>query len=559
MQLDDLKVSTRLGLGVGLVLLLAGSLMTVGFSQLSGAGAFSRGVSGDAWSRTGAAASLGTWSQSNARTILELSLAGDPAQAAAARRQLAAGDSHITDALAALDGGVPPPEEKALLAKVRSAQASYAQALAKVAAQIETGDREGALRAWAGEGRAALDRLQQDLIALTETQARQAKAGGQLVEAGIASAQHWMLGLGLAALLVGVAVAWRVSRGIAQPLNEAIYIAETVAAGDLSQEFSTERGGDFGRLLGALGDMEDTLTDLVSRIKASTDSITLASGDIAAGNADLSRRTEEQAASLEETVSSMEQLTSTVRLNAEHARSASGLAATASDTAERGGAVVAQVVDTMAAISGSSRKIVDIIAVIEGIAFQTNILALNAAVEAARAGEQGRGFAVVASEVRGLAQRSAGAAREIKALIADSVAHVENGSELVGQAGRTMQDIVQAVSRVNSLLEQISAASVEQSNGIAHVNQAMVLMDKATQQNAALVEQASAAAASLAEQTLQLQAAVDEFKLDAEPEGTPSGPPASSTPTAPSAALHFHLVGKDLRRAEPEPSGPEVV
>ncbi|MGC1172477.1 methyl-accepting chemotaxis protein [Polaromonas sp.] len=516
MQLDNLKVSTRLWAGFGIVWLLMGGLMAVGLASLAGVGAVSRDMAGADWRRASAVAAVGASAQANAQKTLELVLTGDPAQAAAAKQQLATGEKTLAEALAALEQGYPPAEEKTLLTGLRGTHVSYGLALGKVVKLLEGGDRDAASRAWMGEARQTLDRLQQEAQALAELQTKQVKAHGQDVEGDIGSARRWMIGLGMAALLVGGTVAYRLVRSIVQPLNEAIHIAETVASGDLSQEFSTERGGDFGRLLGALGGMEDTLTDLVSRIKASTDSITLASRDIAAGNSDLSRRTEEQAASLEETVSSMEELTSTVRLNAEHARSASGLATDASEIAEQGGAVVVQVVDTMASISGSSKKIVDIIAVIEGIAFQTNILALNAAVEAARAGEQGRGFAVVASEVRGLAQRSAEAAREIKVLIADSVAHVDNGSELVGQAGRTMQDIVQAVRRVSSLLEQISAASVEQSNGIEHVNQAMVLMDKATQQNAALVEQAATAASALAEQTQQLQTAVGEFKLDAD-------------------------------------------
>jgi methyl-accepting chemotaxis protein len=337
--------------------------------------------------------------------------------------------------------------------------------------------------------------------------------------AEVRAARFQLIGLGLAALVIAMVFAVALSRSITTPLNEAIYIAETVAAGDLSQEFSTERGGDFGRLLGALGTMEDTLTDLVGRIARSTNAIALASGEIDSGNQHLSERTEQQASSLQQTASSMEQLTATVRQNADRARSASGLAVTASGIAERGGVVVGQVVETMNAISGSSRKIVDIIQVIEGIAFQTNILALNAAVEAARAGEQGRGFAVVASEVRNLAQRSAVAAREIKELIANSVSQVQSGSQLVGQAGSTMHEIVTAVQGVSAILGEISSALGEQSAGIAQVNQAVSHMDGVTQQNAALVEEAAAAASALSEQARALKVAVGEFKLDDE---TPS-------------------------------------
>ena len=332
----------------------------------------------------------------------------------------------------------------------------------------------------------------------------------------IASTRNLMAGFGVAALLAGAGCSVWLARSIMQPLGEAIFIAETVASGDLSKEFETERGGDFGRLLRGMGEMEDTLTDVVTRIKASTDSIVVASGQIAAGNQELSSRTEEQASSLEQTAASMEELTSTVKQNADNARQANQLALSASEVAVKGGSVVGQVVDTMASINASSRKIVDIIGVIDGIAFQTNILALNAAVEAARAGEQGRGFAVVASEVRNLAQRSGAAAKEIKGLIDDSVDKVEAGSRQVAEAGRTMDEIVDSVKRVTDIMGEITAASQEQSTGIEQVNQAIAQMDQVTQQNAALVEEAAAAAQSLQEQADSLSQVVATFKLDDE-------------------------------------------
>ena len=335
----------------------------------------------------------------------------------------------------------------------------------------------------------------------------------QAALAQLQSARNWVIGCSVVVFVLALVATLSLRASIVAPLNQAILIAETVASGDLSQEFNSDLEGDFGRLLGALGTMEDTLTDLVSRIKQSTDSITASAADIDHGNTDLSRRAEDQVSSLTETAASMEQLTATVRQNAERAHSASGLAVQASAIAEQGGSVVGEVVQTMQAISGSSRKIVDIIQVIEGIAFQTNILALNAAVEAARAGEQGRGFAVVASEVRNLAQRSAVAAREIKALISASVEQVESGAGQVGKAGKTMEEIVGAVGQVSALLGEISTALREQSEAISHVNVAVSHMDGSPQETASLVQHAVSTASALSAQARDLEQAVGAFKL----------------------------------------------
>src|SRR5450830_195082 len=321
-------------------------------------------------------------------------------------------------------------------------------------------------------------------------------------------------------LLIIVAVvasfAVYVNRGILRSIGgdpgDAAEVANRISDGDLTLHIAT-RSGDTSSLLFAFKRMRDSLTDTISNIKSSADTIASASSEIASGNHDLSGRTEQQAGAIEETASAMEELTSTVKQNADNARQANQLAVSASEVAVTGGNVVNEVVATMGSINESSRKIVDIISVIDGIAFQTNILALNAAVEAARAGEQGRGFAVVASEVRSLAQRSSAAAKEIKVLIGDSVSKVDIGSKLVQQAGETMNEVVASVRRVTDIVGEISAASTEQSTGIEEVNRAITQMDETTQQNAALVEEAAAAAQSLQEQASKLTQVVSVFKL----------------------------------------------
>ncbi|MFC7299117.1 methyl-accepting chemotaxis protein [Herminiimonas aquatilis] len=329
-----------------------------------------------------------------------------------------------------------------------------------------------------------------------------------------------LLGLGAVAAMFGILIAFFITASIKNQLGGepayAVDVANRIASGDLGVSIST-RDGDTVSLLFAIKAMRDSIANIVGEVRKGTDSIAIASREIAAGNLDLSSRTEEQAGALEETASSMEELTSTVNQNADNARQANQLAVSASDVAVQGGVIVSQVINTMSDINTSARKIVDIISVIEGIAFQTNILALNAAVEAARAGEQGRGFAVVASEVRNLAQRSSAAAKEIKTLIDDSVEKVDIGTGLVDRAGATMGEIVTSVKRVTDIMEELTAASREQSSGIGQINQAIAQMDQVTQQNAALVEEAAAAAESLQDQAGNLAQVVSVFKMAGEP------------------------------------------
>jgi methyl-accepting chemotaxis protein len=323
--------------------------------------------------------------------------------------------------------------------------------------------------------------------------------------------QAILIALAVVAVVAGIGL--MITRRLINSLGDAIRIAQTVALGDLTGDIQVKTTDEIGKLLQALKDMNESLVRIVGEVRLSTDTITTESAEIANGNMDLSSRTESQASSLEETASSMEELTSTVKQNADNARQANQLAQSASEVAVKGGAVVSQVVETMGAINDSSKKIVDIISVIDGIAFQTNILALNAAVEAARAGEQGRGFAVVAAEVRNLAQRSAAAAKEIKTLIATSVEKVDVGSKLVDQAGTTMNEVVDSIRHVTDIMAEITAASQEQSQGIEQVNQAVIEMDNATQQNAALVEEAAAAAGAMQEQAANLAQVVSVFKI----------------------------------------------
>ncbi|MDH6591124.1 methyl-accepting chemotaxis protein [Variovorax sp. TBS-050B] len=406
------------------------------------------------------------------------------------------------------------PEKKQVFDKVGELRKAYLAAREEVSKAKLAGDMEGAEKIFNERfeptSRSYLAGVQQ----MVDAERKQLDAAAERGKEMRAATSTMLIVCSVLSLGLGLALAWLLVRSITHPLRRAVAVAEAVAAGDLTSRIEVTTRDETGQLMHALKGMNDSLAKVVGEVRHGTDAIATASGQIAAGNQDLSSRTEEQASSLEQTAASMEELTGTVKQNADNARQANQLALSASEVAVRGGGVVNQVVDTMGSINASSKKIVDIIGVIDGIAFQTNILALNAAVEAARAGEQGRGFAVVASEVRSLAQRSGAAAKEIKGLIDDSVDKVEAGSRQVAEAGRTMEEIVDSVKRVTDIMGEITAASQEQSTGIEQVNQAIAQMDQVTQQNAALVEEAAAAAQSMQEQAASLVQAVSVFKLD---------------------------------------------
>ncbi|QBM30590.1 methyl-accepting chemotaxis protein [Hydrogenophaga pseudoflava] len=532
MKFNNLKISQRLGLGFGAVLLLLLLLTAMAFNAVTSATAgqqrlleMNRLVQlADEWVAS---------TQLNVNRVMAMAKSANHPEVDSYFKPLMAETTERINTLQKdLEAAITSEQGKSLLADIGARRKEYIEvrktyfdALKAVEPEASTMLTEKLLPA-AQRYIGAMQELQKHEHALVAQEVEQASAA--------LSRQMSIIGvLACAALVVGVLVAWRAARSVSVPVAGAVRAARAVADGDLTQPLVVDRGDELGQLQQALADMKASLVATVSQVRGASDSINVASREIVSGNHDLSSRTEQAASNLQQTAASMEELTSTVRNSADAARQANQLAANASEIAVRGGQVVDQVVHTMQEIHHSSQKISDIIGVIDGIAFQTNILALNAAVEAARAGEQGRGFAVVAAEVRSLAQRSAEAAKEIKGLISASVDRVDAGSRLVGEAGQTMNEVVGSIRRVTDIVGEISAAAGEQSDGIGQVNTAVNQLDQMTQQNAALVEESAAAAESLKDQAARLAQVVSIFKVDGATRATEAAAKPAAGPAAP--------------------------
>ncbi|AOG24543.1 methyl-accepting chemotaxis protein [Acidovorax sp. RAC01] len=540
--MNNVKIGTRLGIAFSIVLLITAAIAAVGVTQLAllkeanekVAGVYlDRNIYAEQWRE---AITL-NWVRASAS--LKTSDAG---YIAALGAEMAATSQHASDMQKKLEAVVDTEEEKVLLAAVAKTRAAYVSARAKLLERKKNGEDVFALvdtelRPLADQYLAALAKVAQD------THERLDNFEADTIRA--AGTSQWVLGIGaLLSLVLGVVLAVWTTRSVVRPLTQAALAADEISHGNLAVTIEPKGRDEVARLLQALLEMQRNLARIVGEVRSGSENVANAATEISQGNHDLSARTEQQASALQETAASMEELNATVRRNADNARMANQLAVSASTVAEQGGAVVGQVVSTMKGIQDSSGKIADIIGVIDGIAFQTNILALNAAVEAARAGEQGRGFAVVATEVRSLAGRSAEAAKQIKTLISDSVERVGAGSALVDQAGATMAEVVGSIKRVTDLMGEISAASGEQSQGVAQVGEAVTQMDQATQQNAALVEEMAAAASSLNHQAQELVSTVSFFRL-----GTHNSELAPTSRPAPAASMHQAVVPAVTHRA----------
>ena len=515
MKISHLKIGTRLGLGFGIVVLMLAAVAFIAVSRINMLNGATDRILNDRFVKVSITKQMQSEVNLQARYLRNAIIgAADPAEVSSSLEKVRESSKKNIALTDKLDKMINTPKGRELFTTMVERRDVYRKARDQSVKLLEEGKAEQAGSFVLKELRPPQNTFFDSIIAMAEFQESLMVKEGEQAEADGAQAVRWTLALSVLAAVAAVLIGVFITRSITVPVNRAVALAQTVAAGDLSSHIEVDSTDEIGALLQALKEMNQKLNNIVGQVRISTDEIATATGEVATGNMDLSSRTEQQASALEETASSMEELTSTVKQNSDNARQANQLAVSAVEVARQGGAVVSEVVSTMGQINESASKIADIIGVIDGIAFQTNILALNAAVEAARAGEQGRGFAVVASEVRNLAQRSASAAKEIKTLINDSVEKVEAGNKLVARAGTTMTDVVTSIQRVTDIMSEITTASHEQEVGIEQINQAITEMDTVTQQNAALVEEAAAATGALEQQAAHLAEVVSVFKLD---------------------------------------------